>query len=81
MENLLNSVDPQLVLLIAAIAVVILAFNLVGKILRDSFGQVVALVAIVLVLNYAFDISPRQLWFEISHLPTLVMRFFQGLGG
>lgn len=81
METLLDSVDAQLVLLIAAIAVVILAFNLVGKILRDSFGQVVALVAIVLVLNYAFDLSPRQLWFEISHLPTLVMRFVQGLGG
>jgi hypothetical protein len=80
MENLLNSVDPQLVLLVAAIAVVVLAFNLLGKILRESFGQVVALVAIVLVLNYAFDIGPRQLWFEISHLPTLVMRFVQSLG-
>jgi hypothetical protein len=80
MENLLNSIDSQRVLLVAAIVVVILAFNLLGKLLRQGFGQVIAIAAIMLVLNYAFDITPRQLWFEISHLPTIVMRFVQSLG-
>ena len=80
MENLLNSIDSQRVLLVAAIVAVILAFNLLGKLLRQGFGQVIAIAAIMLVLNYAFDITPRQLWFEISHLPTIVMRFVQSLG-
>jgi hypothetical protein len=80
MENLLNSVDAQFVLLVGAIAIVVLAFNLLSKLLRQGFGQVIAIGAIVLVLNYAFDITPRQLWFEISHLPTILTRFIQSLG-
>lgn len=80
MENLLSSVDSQAVLLVAAIAVVILFFNLVAKVLRVGLTQLIALAAIVLTLNYGFGIAPRQLWFEVSHLPTIIMRFFQGLG-
>jgi hypothetical protein len=80
MENLLNSVDAQFVLLVGAIAIVVIAFNLLSKLLRQGFGQVIAIGAIVLVLNYAFDITPRQLWFEISHLPTILTRFIQSLG-
>jgi hypothetical protein len=80
MENLFDAFDSQLVVLIAAIAVVILTFNLASKVLRVGLGQIVALGAIVLVLNYAFDVSPRQLWFEVSHLPTTLVRFFQSFG-
>ncbi len=80
MENLLNSVDSQWVLLAAAIAVVLLGFSLIGKVLQVALGQIVALGAIVLALNYGLGISPRQLWFEVSHLPTILMRFVQSLG-
>jgi hypothetical protein len=77
MENVLGSIDSQLVVLIAAVAVVILLFNLVAKVLRVGFVQLLVLGGIVLMLNYGFDISPRQLWFEVSHLPTTLMRLVQ----
>ena len=79
MENLLNSIDSQWVLLAAAIAVVLLSFNVIGKVVRVAFGQIMALGVIVLVLNYGFGIGPRQLWFEVSHLPTILMRLMESL--
>jgi uncharacterized membrane protein (UPF0182 family) len=80
MENLLNSIDSQGILLAAAVVVAILSFSVIGKVLKVAFGQIMALAVIVLVLNYGLGISPRQLWFEVSHLPTTLMRFMQNFG-
>ncbi|NJP12386.1 MAG: hypothetical protein HC866_25390 [Leptolyngbyaceae cyanobacterium RU_5_1] len=69
MDSVFSAVDSQVVLLVAAIAVAILCIRLLFRILNVGLGMILAIVAIVLVLQYSFGISPKQLWFEISHLP------------
>ncbi len=78
MNPVFDSVDSQVVLLVAAIAVVILGFRLISQVLRVGAGSILGLVAIVVGLQYLFGIAPKQLWFEISHLPQMAMRFLQG---
>lgn len=78
MDSLLDSIDSQAVLLIAAIAVAFLLVRLLFRILNVGLGMILTIVAIVLVLQYLFGISPRQLWFEIGHLPQALARLLQG---
>lgn len=79
MSPVFDGVDSQVVLLIAAIVVVVLASRLIFQVLRAGAGSILGLVAIVLGLQYLFGIAPKQLWFEVSHLPQMAMRFFQSL--
>jgi hypothetical protein len=79
MDSLFNSVDSQLVLLVAAIAVVVLVSQLFFRILSVGLVPLIGLVAIVVALQYLFGITPRQLWFEVSHLPQMAMKFFNSL--
>ena len=72
--------DSQVVLVVAAIAVSILAFRLFMRVLNAGLGSVFAIVAIVFVLNYGFGISPRELWFEISHLPQDLVQLAKSIG-
>jgi hypothetical protein len=80
MESLFRSIDSQIVLTIAAIVVALLLVKLLFRALNFGLGTAIAIVAIVLILQYVFDISPRQLWFEISHLPRDIARLIQGFG-
>ena len=80
MNSLLGSVDSQTVLLIAAIGVSLLLFRLLFRILNVGLGTILTIVVVVLMLQYFFDISPRQLWFEISHLPQNLIRLAKNLG-
>ena len=75
MDSLIGSVDSQAILIIAAIAVAILAAMLLIRILKASASLVLAIGAIVLVLQYVFGISPSQLWAEIGNLPQAVSQF------
>lgn len=79
MDSLLNSVDPQLVLLIAAIAVVVLVSQLFFRILSVGLVPLIGLAVIFVGLQYLFGISPKQVWFEVSHLPQMAMKFFNSL--
>jgi hypothetical protein len=79
MNPVFDGMDTQLVLLVAAVAVVLLGFRLVFQVVKVGAGSILGLVAIVLGLQYLFGISPKQLWFEIGHLPQMAMRFFQSL--
>ncbi len=79
MNPVFDGMDTQLVLLVAAVAVVVLGFRLVFQVVKVGAGSILGLVAIVLGLQYLFGISPKQLWFEIGHLPQMAMRFFQSL--
>jgi uncharacterized transporter YbjL len=79
MDSLLGSIDSQIVLLVAAIAVALLFLRLVFKVLNAGLGIILAIVAIVLVLQYGFGISPKQLWFEISHLPQDLVRLAKSM--
>jgi uncharacterized transporter YbjL len=62
-------VDTQIVLLVGAIAVFFLLSRLFFRIFSSAAGTILTIVIIVLLLQYAFDISPKELWYEISHLP------------
>ena len=80
MDTLLESVDPQMVLAIAAIAIALLLFRLLLRVLNVGTGTILTIVTIGLVLQYFFGISPKQLLFEISHLPQDLMRLVKSLG-
>ncbi len=79
MSSVFDGVDAQAVLLIAAVVVVVLAFRLLFQVLKVGTGSILGIIAIVLGLQYLFGIAPKQLWFEVSHLPQMAMRFVQSL--
>ena len=79
MDNLVNAIDSQTIVVIAAIAVAFLLVKLVFRILNAGIGLIVAIAAIVLALQYFLGINPRQLWFEISHLPQTVLHWVQAV--
>lgn len=79
MDSLISSVDSQAILVIAAIAVALLLGTLLYRILKASFGLILAIVAIALVLQYGLGISPNQLWREIGNLPQDVVQLVQNL--
>jgi ABC-type transport system involved in cytochrome bd biosynthesis fused ATPase/permease subunit len=80
MDTLQQAIDSQTVLVIAAVAVALLALRLLFRVLNVGLGTILTIVAIVLILQYGFGISPRELWFEIGQLPQEIMRFAKNLG-
>jgi len=70
--------DSQAVLFVAAIVVAMLVLNLFFRLINSTLGIIIAIALILLVLNYVFDISPGQLWYRVSQLPTDIMRLFKG---
>ena len=80
MDGLLQAVDSQVVLVVAAIAVAVLLLRLLLRVLNVGTGTILTIVVIVLVLQYLFGISPKQLWFEVSHLPQDLVRIVGGWG-
>lgn len=79
MDSLFDSLDPQVVLVISAIAVSILLLRLFLRLLNVGLGTILTIVAIVLVLQFVFGITPKQLWFEMTHLPQYFARLVKGL--
>lgn len=69
MDSLIGAVDSQTVLVVAAIAVSLLLMTLLFRILKAGLGLILTILAIVLVLQSVFGISPGQLWGEIGNLP------------
>ncbi len=69
MDSLIGSLDSQTVLVVAAIAVSLLLVTLLFRILKAGLGLILTILAIVLVLQSVFGISPGQLWGEIGNLP------------
>jgi hypothetical protein len=80
MDSLLQAVDSQTVLVVAAVTVSLLAMQLLFRVLNVGLGLILTIVAIVLLLQYAFGISPRELWFEISQLPQEILRLVKSFG-
>ncbi|HIK43763.1 MAG TPA: hypothetical protein IGR64_02630 [Leptolyngbyaceae cyanobacterium M65_K2018_010] len=79
MTPVFDAVDSQWVLLLAAIALIVLASRLIFRILSVGLGPMLGILAIVLGLQYLFGIPPKQLWFEVSHLPQMAMKLWQSL--
>ncbi|MBD2157873.1 hypothetical protein [Leptolyngbya sp. FACHB-16] len=78
MDSLISSVDSQSVLIIAAIAVALLLGALVVRIVKASLGLILPILAIVLIMQYGFGISPAQLWREIGNLPQDIVQLARG---
>ncbi|PZO09513.1 MAG: hypothetical protein DCF25_21575 [Leptolyngbya foveolarum] len=79
MDSLVDGMDTQVVLLVGAIAVFFLLSRLFFRIFSGAAGTILSIVIIVLLLQYAFDISPKELWYEVSHLPQNLARFAKQL--
>lgn len=79
MNDFLTAVDSHTVVLVAAIVVSLLFLKLIFKVLNASWGLILTLAAIVLVLQYAFGIAPNQLLAEISQLPQELIQLMQNL--
>lgn len=77
MDALVDSINSQAVLVIAAIAVAFLLVKLLFRILKVSFGLLLTILAIVLVLQYGFGFTPGQLWGEIANLPQDLIQLVQ----
>ncbi len=77
MDFLADLADSRVVLLGGAIAVFFLLSKLLFRVLSSSAGTLLTLVAIVLILQYAFGISPKSLWYEVSHLLQSLARLAQ----
>ena len=80
MDAILDSIDSRTVVLVAAIAVVVLAIRLLSGALKSDLGMLLTIGAIFLVLQYGFEISPRDLLYEIGHLPQTLARSLRGWG-
>ena len=79
MDSLIGSLDSQAVLVVAAIAVSLLLVTLLFRILKAGLGLILAILAIVLVLQSVFGISPGQLWGEIGNLPQDAIQLVKSL--
>jgi hypothetical protein len=80
MDALQQAIDSQTILVIAAIAVSLLALRLLFRVLSVGLGLILTIVAIVLILQYGFGISPKELWYEIGLLPQEIIRFVKNFG-
>lgn len=67
--NSVLELDPHWVLIVGAIVVALLLLRLLLRVLNAGLGTILALVGVVLMLQYGFGISPKQLWLEIGQLP------------
>lgn len=79
MDSLIGSLDSQTVLVVAAIAVSLLLVTLLFRILKAGLGLILTILAIVLVLQSVFGISPGQLWGEIGNLPQDAIQLVKSL--
>jgi len=75
-----GSIDTQLIGIVGAITIAALALRLLFKLFNQEAKTILALVAIVLLWQFVFGISPQDLWFEISHLPQAIARLTQQFG-
>ena len=70
MEFLSDSVDTRTVALAGAIAIIFLLSRLIFKSFNTGvISTAVTIIAIFLILQYAFGVSPREMWHEIARLP------------
>jgi hypothetical protein len=77
----MNSVlDLQTVLGLATIVGLVVMVRSVLRIFNIGWGLIVSVIAIAIVLQYGFDLSPRELWYEFSYLPQKLVRLIRNFG-
>jgi ABC-type iron transport system FetAB permease component len=62
------------VILIAALIVAFLLLGWAGRVVRASIGTAIALLILVLVLQFVFGITPADLWEQLVQLWNNVWR-------
>lgn len=72
-----SSIDPQWLGILGAIAIAVLALRLIFKLFQQESKTVLALIVIFLIYQFVLGVSPRELWFEIRHLPQAIARVMQ----
>ena len=65
----------EIIIFIAALVVAWIVFKAVLGLLKTAMSTVVAIVVIVVILNF-FGITPEELIREITNLPQTLMRLF-----
>ena len=75
-----STLDLQTVLGLATIVGLVVIVRAVLRIFHVGLGLIMSVIAIALVLQYGFDLSPRELWYEFSYLPQKLTRLFQHIG-
>lgn len=75
----MGAIDSQTVLFVAAIAVSLLLVTLLFRILKAGLGLIVLILAIVIILQYMFGISPEQLWSQIGNIPQDALQLFNNV--
>lgn len=79
MDSLIGALDSQTVLFVAAIAISLLLVTLLFRILKVGLGLILMILAIVMILQYIFGISPEQLWSQIANLPQDALQMFNNI--
>jgi hypothetical protein len=72
--------DLQTVLGLATIVGLVVIVRAVLRIFNVGLGLIISIVAIVLILQYGFDLSPREVWYEFSYLPQHLVQLLQHIG-
>lgn len=72
--------DYQTVLGLVTIVGSVILIHACLKIFNIGLGLIITAIAIVLLLQYGFDISPRELWHELGYLPQNLIRLVRNVG-
>jgi hypothetical protein len=77
----MNSIlDLQTVLGLATIVGLVVIVRSFLRIFNVGLGLFIAVIAVAIVLQYGFDLSPRELWYKFSYLPQHLVRLVQHIG-
>ena len=68
----------SILLILAAIVVMWLAFTWFVKVSKATVSTALVVIVILLLLNFAFGISPRELFQVIIDLPSTIGRALSG---
>jgi len=66
----------NLIVLLAAILISWLVFNLLIKIVKTSLNTAFLIATFILCLQIFFGVSPREIWHEIVSLPQTIQGVF-----
>ncbi len=72
--------DPETVFGLGTIVLLALLLRSFLKTFNIGLGLIITVMAIGLVLQYGFDLSPRELWYEFRYLPQNFSRLLQRVG-
>lgn len=61
------SLNSDFVTLVVAILVAMFAFSFLVRIVNAAISVLIPVAIILLALQFVFDMSPKQVWYQVSH--------------